>query len=378
MISYDEIRQLQDYPAGPDTRILSIYVNVDQSDAANLNRGFETQVESLFRRMAENQAKSENHKQKFEAERMRILQFLTNYVTKGRALVIFSDSSCDFWWQRDLQVDLPTEGRWSQKPWMRPLLHVLEEHDVVGVVLIDKHRVRLLTIDASGLERHAEVVSDVPNKHATTGSDHIMSQGQMQSDHDEHVKAHARRVADELNALVERLHLTHLVIGGPVEATTAFVGELPKRLQQMIVGTISVSLDTDDERLTATLRSLRQQAEHEDEARAVESLITAAMKGDRATLGLDDTLAAIQEQRVYRLVIARDFRVEGKECSSCHVLTVGGQERCRFCGGEFEPAPDLINRASHRVLEQAGRVQMVSGAAADKLAGAGIGAVLRF
>ena len=118
MISYTDIRQLQQYPSGPDSCILSLYVNVDQSKAANLNRGFETQVENLFRRMAENQAKSENHKQKFETECQRVLAFLTNYVPKGRALVIFSDSSRDFWWQRDLQVELPTEGRWSQKPWV--------------------------------------------------------------------------------------------------------------------------------------------------------------------------------------------------------------------------------------------------------------------
>ena len=376
MISYNDIRQLQQYPSGPDSCILSLYVNVDQSQVANRNRGFETQVENLFRRMAETH--NGNHRQKFDAEAERMLAFLRDYLPKGKGLVIFSDASHDFWWQRDLQVEVATDGRWSQKPWMRPLLHVLEDHDVFGAALIDKQRARLLTVDASGMQQHADILSDVPNKHATTGSDHIMSQGQMQSDHDEHVKAHARRVADDLNALVERLHLTHLVVGGPVEATAVFVGELPKRLQQMVVGTISVSLDTNDERLATTLRAIRQQAEHEDEARAVESMITAAMKGDRATLGLDDTLAAIQEQRVYRLIIARDFRVEGKECSSCHVLIVGGQERCRFCGGEFEPAPDLINRASHRVLEQAGRVQMVSGAAADKLAGAGIGAVLRF
>jgi hypothetical protein len=38
----------------------------------------------------------------------------------------------------------------------------------------------------------------------------------------------------------------------------------------------------------------------------------------------------------------------------------------------------LINRASHRVLDMGGKVQLVSGEAAAKLADAGIGAVLRF
>jgi peptide subunit release factor 1 (eRF1) len=303
---------------------------------------------------------------------------LGNYSAKGKGLVIFSDSKRDFWWQRDLQVAVPTAGRWSQKPWLRPLLELLEDHDTFAVVLIDKQRARVLTADASGLKQHAEVLSDVPNKHATTGSDHIMSQTQMQREHDEHVRAHVHRVIDELANVVDRLNLARLVIGGPVEATSTFTNQLPKRLQQMIIGTIALPLDANYERLSNELRKVQQQNEGEDEARMVEAMITAAMKGDRAVLGISETLSAIQQQRVYRLIVARDYRLEGKECNACHTLVVDGDAACAFCGGDLQPAPDLINRASHRVIEQAGKVQIVSGAAADKLAGTGVGAVLRF
>jgi peptide chain release factor subunit 1 len=376
MISYDDIRQLQQHPSGPDSCILSLYVNVDQSNASNLNRGFITQVENLFRRMAED--KTLNHRERFDAEYKRALAFLNDYSAKGKGLVIFSDSKQDFWWQRDVQVEVPTDVRWSQKPWVRPLLELLEDHDRFAVVLTDKQRARVLTVDASGIEQRAEILSDVPNKHATTGTDHIMSQTQMQRDHTEHVKAHMHRVIDELTNVVDRLSLSRIVIGGPVEATSALTNELPKRLQQMVIGTIAVPLDANSERLSNELRKVQQQNEGQDEARMVESLITAAMKGDRAVLGIGDTLSAIQQQRVYRLIVARDYHLAGKECSSCHILVADGDAKCSFCGGDLEPAPDLINRVSHRVIEQAGKVQIVSGAAADKLAGTGIGAVLRF
>lgn len=376
MISYDDVRQLQQYQSGPDALILSLYLNVDQSNAANLNRGFETVVENTFRHIAENP--NSNNKHRLEAECERVLRFLRSYTPKGRGLVIFSDSSKDFWWHRDLQVEVPTEARWSPQPWVRPLLEVLEDHDRFGVVLMDKQRARILTVDATGLEQHAEILSDTPNKHATTGTDHIWSQTHMDRDHTNHIKSHAKRVADDLGAIVERLKISRLVVGGPVEATSLFINELPKRLQQMIIGTISVPLDASYERLTNELRGVQEKAEHEDETKLVDSMITAAMKGDRAVLGLTATLAAIQEQRVYCLVVARDYHVEGKQCSSCQVLVVEGADNCSFCGGKLEAATDLINRASHRVIEQAGKVQMVSGAAAEKLAGTGIGAVLRF
>jgi peptide chain release factor subunit 1 len=382
MILYEDIRQLQHYSSGPDSLILSLYVNVDQSNAANLNRGFETNIEGLFRQAGVNAGENHNandgNKQRFEAECRRVREFLSAYVPKGKALVVFSDSKQDFWWQRDLQVELPTGARWSSQPWVRPLLEVIEETDRFGVVLIDKHRARILAADASGIEQQAEIVSDVPNKHATTGTDHIWSQGQMDRDHTKHVQWHAKRVTDELALVVDRLKLSRIVIGGPVEATSVFTSALPKRFQQMIIGTITAPVDAGHDRLAAELRVVQERAEHEDEAKLVDAMITAAMKGDRAVLGVPGTLSAIQEGRVYKMVVATDFRVAGKECSSCHVLVSEGDEKCAFCGGRLEAAPDLINRASRCVLDKGGKVQLVNGDAAAKLGDAGLGAVLRF
>ena len=378
MISHDDLDQLHQYPSGPESFILSLYVNIDQSNAANLNRGFETRVEGLFREIAENQNSHEESKQRFDAECQRVREFLGGYVPKGKALVVFSDSKQDFWWHRDLQVELPTGMRWSPQLWVRPLLEVIEEHDRFAVVLIDKHHARILAVDAGGMEQQAEVTSDVPNKHATTGTDHIWSQGQMDRDHNNHVHSHAKRVADELASVIDRMKLKRIVIGGPVEATSVFTGELPKRIQQMIIGTISAPVDSNHDRLITELRAVQEKAERQDEVRIVDALVTTAMKGERAVLGLSKTLGAIQQGRVYRLVVARGFRFEGKECSGCHLLVSDGNENCSLCGGHLEAAPDLINRASHRVLDMGGKVQLVSGEAAAKLADAGIGAVLRF
>lgn len=379
MISYDEIRQLQHYQSGPDSFVLSLYVAVDQSNASNLNRGFETAVENRLRHIAENQIESDSERQRFESESERVLRFLRDYTPKGRGLVVFSDSTRDFWWQRDLQVAVPTEARWSGQLWVRPLLEFIENNDLYGVVLMDKQRARIMSVDATGIQPQAELTSDVPNKHHTTGTDHIWSQSHMERDHAKHIKWHAKRVADELQSVVDRMRISRLVVGGPVEATSVFTGELPKRLQQMIIGTVSVPVDAPADRLMDELEAVRRKVEQEDEDRLVESMITSARKGDRAVLGISDTLGAIQRGRVYRLVIEREFRVEGKQCSSCHVLTADGWEKCSFCGGSLELATDLINRASHLVLDQAGSVQIVTGVAAEKLSHAGhIGAVLRF
>lgn len=378
MISHEDLHRLQQYPSGPDSLILSLYLDVDQSNAANLNRRFMTKTDGLFRQIAEDQKPPAETRQRFDAECRRVRQFLSDYVPRGKALVLFSDSKQQFWWQRDLQVELPTGARWSPQPWVRPLLEVIEEHDRLCLVLIDKQRARILAVDAAGIERQTEIVSDGPNKHVTTGTDHIWSQAQMERDHVKHVQWHAKRAADELAAIIERTKLTRIVIGGPVEAISVFTATLPKRFQQMIIGTISVPVDASTDRLMTELKTVQERTEQEDESRLVESLITSAMKGDRAVLGVRDTLNAIHEGRVYKIVVASDFRIGGKECSSCHVLTSDSSYTCAFCGGKLEEAPDLINRASRRVLDLGGTVQLISGEPAVKIAKAGVGAVLRF
>src|SRR5262249_2121627 len=118
----------------------------------------------------------------------------------------------------------------------------------------------------------------------------------------------------------------------------------------------------------------------EDELKIVESLITAASKGDRAVLGLADTLEALNEGRVYRLVVTGEFRTEGKQCSLCGVLVQAeSAARCSLFAGSLEGAADRIHRASRKVSGQAGKVKRVSGVAGRNLAAAGnVGAILRF
>src|SRR5688500_20212120 len=108
MISYDDVRELQQYLSGPDSLILSLYVNIDQSNAVNLNRGFERAVETCFRQMLETQIAAENHRPKFETEADRVLRFLKNYPPQGTGVHIFSHSWHDVCGRRDLQAARPS------------------------------------------------------------------------------------------------------------------------------------------------------------------------------------------------------------------------------------------------------------------------------
>ncbi len=116
MITKLRLKELIDYKAKPDRPILSVYLDIDQSNAANLNCMFEV---SLFNVLREVEETLDNHDLgDFKKDAIRIRQFIEGYRPQAKGLVIFCDSSEDFIWAYELHVPVKTEARWSSKPYL--------------------------------------------------------------------------------------------------------------------------------------------------------------------------------------------------------------------------------------------------------------------
>ena len=77
MITKLGLKELIDYEAKPDSPILSVYLDIDQSNAANLNRMFEV---SLFNALREVEATLDSHELRdFKEDAIRIQQFIDGY-----------------------------------------------------------------------------------------------------------------------------------------------------------------------------------------------------------------------------------------------------------------------------------------------------------
>jgi peptide subunit release factor 1 (eRF1) len=343
-----------------------------------LNRGFEVSLRNLLKTVGERITNAAERDQ-FEANRQRVEQFVHRLKPEGRSVVLFSDDARDFWWARQLPISIPNIARFGREPYVRSLMETLDEYERYGVVLVDKQRARLFSVYLGGIEEHQEMMSDVPGKVDTTTRDAMRSQMKIQRHHDQHVVWHVKEVADRLARLSERYRFDRLIIGGPEKAVTEFLHVLPKRLRNRVVDTMSLNINVDERTVLAATRKIEERVEREHELRLVEELITAAHKGDRATTGLSETLRAVSEGRVWRLLYSNDFSPEGYECRQCRALFSQPREQCPLCKGELEPAPNLVNRVIDRVIDQEGRAEGVRGEAAERLAQAGhIGALLRF
>ena len=127
MLSELNLQEIIGYKSRAGSPTLSVYLDIDQSNAANLNRKFEV---SLFNALREEEEKYDGHgRSDLQEGALRVQKFVEGYRPRAKGLVVFCDPSDDFFRAYELQVPVKTEARWSEKPYLRPPLEMIDEHE---------------------------------------------------------------------------------------------------------------------------------------------------------------------------------------------------------------------------------------------------------
>lgn len=377
MISKLDLQEIVEFNSRPGSSTLSVYLDVDQSNAANLNRMFEV---SLFNVLREVEEKLDSHQRSdFQADALRVQKLVEGYRPQAKGLVIFCDTAGDFFRVYEIQLPVKTEARWSEKPYLRPLLEIIDEHERYGVILTDRAQARLFSIFLGEIEEYREALAEADvARFKSSGRDHIRSQMRHQRRADTRALWHLKQVAEIMEGVAERHAFDRLVLAGPVEATNELGRQLSKALRAKVIGTVSLTIDANERQVLAETLKLMKGAERTGEIEIVEHLIDAAEKQEQATLGLDQTLAAVQSGRVRQLVYAEGWSASGSRCSNCSSLVPKGEHVCGYCGAHLHAVNDLLARIARRVVSMGGVIEQVRGDAATRLQEAGgVGAFLR-
>jgi len=378
MITKRDLETLLQRESNPASPVLSVYLDTDQSKATNVNRAFEVVLKNMLRDVEQKLDKSARNE--FETDAEEVLGFLKNYREPKQGLVVFNDRSEGLFWIQALGVGVRNGVWWRATPYVRPLIELLDEHERYGVVLTDREHTRLFTIFLGEIEEDVEAFAKADVKHIkTSGTDHLRSQMNFQHKADEHAYSHLKHVAELMSRLASIHEFDRLILAGTVEATSELRGLLPKSLRTRVVGKASLPVEANVKQVLDETLKIEENVERKREVELVEELITAAGKNKQAVRGLDETLLALQEFRVWQLVYADDFVPRGGQCTNCGALLAKETESCSYCGKGVRSVDDLLELAAERVLEMQGRVEQVHGPAATRLKEAGsVGALLRY
>jgi peptide chain release factor subunit 1 len=374
MIARADVIRLCERPPTPDNPVLSVHLDVDQSQARNLNREFVTVLKTHVRAL--DQRLPDPARRAFRADAVRVERFVADYAPRTTTLVLFADDSADLFWTGEVRSTLPTTVRWEPTPDVRPLLEAFAAHPRYAVALADKERARVLSVFLGEVEDERETLAAAEVRHKkASGTDHWRSQMHFQRQDEAHVRSHLARVVEVLETVARtNSGFEHLVLAGPVEATSELARLLPHPLADRVAGTVRLPVDTPADEVRVRTLPVVETARREADRALVDHVL------DRGAVGLEATLRALQEGRLGALVHADGFAPRGGECLRCGaLLPASAGEICAYCNDWLLAVDDLVGRVLARAATTDATIRKAHGETAARLLDAGgIGAVLRF
>jgi peptide chain release factor subunit 1 len=318
MISKSEIEALVERKAVPDSPVLSVYLDTDQSKAGNLKRRFEGSLKEMLRSIET--GLSENQAKHFSADAERARHFVADLEPRAKGLILFCDESENFFWTREIHAAVRNKARWSDTPYIVPLLEIVDEYERYGVVLVDRAHARLFTVFIGEIAEHYDALAPASVRRIKSpGTDHLLSEKRFQSKADTHVHWHLKHVAETLDEWVDRYAIDRLLLGGPVEATGELQHLLSKRVRARVVERFSLPVKASAHEVLEEALKVERQVERQMEKQIVEELI-GANGHHPVTLGLESTVRALCEERIWRLIYADGVSPRGGQCVNCAML----------------------------------------------------------
>lgn len=365
MFNENDLRELLDFTA-PDS-VLSLYLNTDPTEGNA--ESYKLRLRNLLKEVD-------------LIEDVEVIEryFNMEYDWTGRGIAIFSCAADGFFKAYPLAIPVHDLIHIGNHPGVKPLANLLDNYGGYGVVLVDKQGARLFSFHLGELSEQEGVTGETVKRMKTGGASSMGGRrggtGQAKA-MDETVERNMRDTADATVRFFEDNHVRRILISGTDDNVAMFRGLLPKSWQSLIMGTFAMSMTASHADVLAKAMQIGREADIQREKQLIETLITGAAKEQGAVIGLDETLSAINNNRVRTLVMIENLHEPGLRCKDCGFLTTKPVETCSACSGRVEELLDVVELAVARTIRHGGDIEVLY-TDSDLDEKGGIGAILRY
>jgi len=371
MFSKQELKELAAYRS-TKSPILSVFLNVDSTQLTA------EQYRLTLRGMLKSVAGKAKPADIEAVERYIELE----YDRQGNGLAIFGGEG--FWRVYPLAIAIGDSVHVGSQPYIKPLADYADAYDRYGVALVDREGARLFMFNQGTLQEATgtlgeEIKSQIRGAsgrggRSGAGPGHGRSSG-LDSKIDQITARNLRDVVGLTQEFYQAGQCERIILGGTHENRARFMSMLPKALQNKVIGDFSIDMYASELEVLERSMPIIQDSVAQRKAALMQNLTTAARTGN-GSLGLADTMVAIQEQRVQTLAVSEGFRASGYLCTHCGYLTLRKADQCSVCGGPARRLDDVVDYLIHRAIEMDAEVAFIHD---DALEQAGsIGALWRF
>jgi peptide subunit release factor 1 (eRF1) len=374
MISKHDLQRLIDREPG-EHPILSLFLDLSvNSDNKRTHHIFLAQKRAQFDELDSD--RRNHHREDIGAVLARVDRWLdTEYSEENRGGVIYAEIGGD--WFEAIQFPVPVQNRMviGERPVIKPLAQVLESYHHLGVVLLDREHVRILSIYLGTLLDEIEVRADpIPAPHDIQPGGY--SQKRFQRRKDEETKHFFKEFSREVEEFIGRYKPRELVVLGTDENVAKFRDFLSDTARRMIVYTGAMGVGEPASEIMLKIGPYLEAEREREDQEVVETLLGRVREDYMATAGFQSTLTALQEGKVDTLVMARDLERDGVRCEGCGFVFARTVEPCPYCGSPETTGVDAVEEMVRMAEVQGAAVEFVDPGMVTELRG--VGSLLRF
>ena len=350
-LSADTLRRLAELrPAGG--KVVSLYLNLDPTEFAS-PQARSTAINSLLDE-ADRHARAESPAVREDVQRLR--GYLKTFDFQGaHGVAVFACGSDDLLEAIKLPRAVGNCVVIDDAPYVEPLVEV-QTAARYAVVLVNRQVARIFRGSRDRLDQVALIEDEVHRRHDQGG----WSQARYQRSVDKEAYDHLRNAADELLRRFNRRPFDALFAAAPEAVWRDFRDRLHPYLRERLAGRIEVDVEnTTVDDVQHAAEDVIAGYERKLEKETLDRLVAEHNSGGRGTTGLDDTLHALNEQRVEALLLQENFDAAGVCCPQCGWLGTPGAAHCPADGTQTATRDDITDLAVRRALTQSAAVVVV-------------------
>ncbi len=367
---FDELKNFQP----KSCLVTSLYLNTDGS------RYSKKEIEVIFKDLIR-EKKSEFEKNKEFSNVLEDIKKMEVYISqnldivKNKGIAIFSCSRENFWQVYELPVSPPNLFTIDKNPYIRPLLLIMLKLRRICTLIFDHRKAKIFKIFGNEIALNAEIYNETPKKIKVAGY-HGFDESRVSEYQENKIIEHYRKISDKLFEIYRSENFDLLFIGGKPQDINLFVEQLHPYLKKIYSGSFNLPIDAKEVDILRKSLELERKIEMEREKSIIEQIKTHSYSktSEMAVIGIKDTIRALNEANVSKLVLNIDFSYSGKYCQSCDFLALK-EDKCPNCGANLVRTSNIIFKIIDVAMEKNAEVYPIF--YSTDLNQEGIGALLR-
>lgn len=221
-----------------------------------------------------------------------------------------------------LQLPLPSDAvAWDARPFISPLVEVVDRGRSTGLALVGNERVRLLHWEQGIIEEPERSTFDLelgdwrryeayapsnPAMAQQTATNLDAFEDRVETWRERFFETAARHTAERLR----ELGWERVLVAAETQVASAFAAALPDEVRSRLIGKLAVNIvDRPRSEIVTRVESAIHDAWKQEAVRSIEVTLAAAKSGGAGAIGVDDTVAALREGRVERLIVDPELAV---------------------------------------------------------------------